>query len=196
MVDYNPSIPQPTDNLSNSQGQMLNNFTQLNNIFDINHFTWNDAVSADRGMHRKVDLPATTVVVAPAGLSSVVYSKTVAGVAGLYFDNAVGSSAVWRGGSGDGLITSTTGGNATSGTMTFPNGIILKWGYVASVADATPINFPVAFPNFCFTVVPSALNNNPAVRSLYVQPGSISKTAFSVRTSSGSMGVTYWAIGN
>ena len=29
-MSYNPSIPQPTDNLSTSQGQMLANFGQLN----------------------------------------------------------------------------------------------------------------------------------------------------------------------
>jgi hypothetical protein len=38
-MSYNPNIPQPTDNISVSQGQILTNFTQLNQVFTFNSST-------------------------------------------------------------------------------------------------------------------------------------------------------------
>lgn len=54
MADYDPLIPQPNDLISESQSDILNNFGQLNTIFNSDHFTWNSSPSAKRGAHRKV----------------------------------------------------------------------------------------------------------------------------------------------
>jgi hypothetical protein len=87
MVDYNPNIPQGIDNLSTSQGQMLNNFTQLNTIFDFDHFTWNDptAGGTDRGFHRRVTFPVN-VAAAPAGATGILHT-VLGGATSVSFNN-------------------------------------------------------------------------------------------------------------
>lgn len=52
-MTYNPNIPQPDDNLSVSQGDLLNNFTDLNTKFSINHVSLTDTTS-DTGKHKYV----------------------------------------------------------------------------------------------------------------------------------------------
>ena len=193
MVDYNPSIPQASDNLSTSQGQILNNFTQLDNIFAFDHFTWDDPTTANRGLHKQIDFPVPTTVSSPTGTASVSYSKLVGGVGSLYFDNSAGSSCVWRGGLSTGLVALTPGVN---GSMTLPNGVIMKWGNQSSITDNVPINFPTPFPSTCWAVTVSGYFNSTVERSIYVKPGSLGASSFTCRTDSGSMGVIYWAIGN
>lgn len=51
-MSFNPSIPQPGDFLSDSQGDLLINFDQLNTIFSQDHVAFNAA--ADNGKHKKV----------------------------------------------------------------------------------------------------------------------------------------------
>jgi hypothetical protein len=194
MADYNPSIPQPTDNLSTSQGQMLNNFTQLNNIFDFDHYTWNDATVGNRGLHRQIHFPATTSQAAQAGTASVLYSKAVSGVSSLYFDNAVGSSAVWRGGAANGLVGLTTGGTLSNGLMTMPNGLIFQWGFNGGISDGSSISFPTPFPNNCFNISLTGLRGNNQIRSLWVNQ-SFSRTSFVVQTST-TLTVMWMAVGN
>lgn len=52
--------------------------------------------------------------------------------------------------------TSMTGGNESNGTVTLPNGLIMKWGD-KSVANSATISFATetgsAFPNNCFQVI-------------------------------------------
>ena len=47
---FDPSIPQPKDPLSVSQGDLLTNFTQLNTQFGVNHVAFDDA-GANKGKH-------------------------------------------------------------------------------------------------------------------------------------------------
>lgn len=76
-MTYNPAIPQPTDNLSVSQGDLLTNFGQLNTLYGLDHVTFNNGTSANRGLHQKVTL--VNVQADPSAISfpySVIYSKT------------------------------------------------------------------------------------------------------------------------
>lgn len=52
---FDPNIPQPRDLLSNSQGDLLTNFQQLNTQFGVNHVPFDDA-SADKGKHKFVTI--------------------------------------------------------------------------------------------------------------------------------------------
>jgi len=53
-MTFNPSIPGATDDMSDSQGDMLTNFGQLNTVFSEDHVAFN--ASADKGKHNKVTL--------------------------------------------------------------------------------------------------------------------------------------------
>ena len=56
MSNYNPSIPASTDDPTVSQGQLLNNFSTLNNIFAKNHIALTAQIF--QGQHTIVQFPA------------------------------------------------------------------------------------------------------------------------------------------
>lgn len=193
MVDYNPNIPQPNDNLSTSQGQLLNNFGQLNTIFAFDHYTWNDATTGSRGFHKKVTFPVPITIAAPTGTSSVFYSKLVSSVPSPYFDTAAGSRCLWYGGSTTGAVSITTGSTPSNGKMIFPNGITLQWGS-AAVTDNVAVSFPYTFPNNCFNVTLCGVRDSITQRLLWLK--SFTTSNFTVRTDSSGFSVSWIAIGN
>ncbi len=56
---YNQNIPQPADQLKNSQAELLENFAQIKTLIDINHETFG---SANEGKHRFINLTNQTAV--------------------------------------------------------------------------------------------------------------------------------------
>lgn len=206
-MTFNPNIPLGTDNLSTSQGQMLANFSQLNTQFGVDHSAFNTGSGNGDGTHKNVTFNAPpTPIPTPSGTGSSVYPNLVSAAQELHFKNAAqatqitsGGLPIWKGGTPgtDGVVTATTGGNSSSGTLNLPNGVILKWGVKNSIVDSSVVNFPVAFPNSCFSVQITGLRDDVFPRALYLKPG-FNKTNFTVRikTSSGNMAITYFAIGN
>ena len=69
-MTYNPTIPQPTDRPSNSQPQILINFTELNNKFKLEHEALNVS-----GKHKYVTLKRSGGV--PPGGDDVVLAQDV-----------------------------------------------------------------------------------------------------------------------
>jgi hypothetical protein len=61
---YNPNIPQPSDLLSVSQGDLLNNNTVSNTIFGVDHYAFSD-VSGNAGKHNQVTTPLIQGAVHP-----------------------------------------------------------------------------------------------------------------------------------
>lgn len=180
-MTYNPAIPQSTDLISNSQPQILTNFSQLNTLFDLNHFTWNDGTTGNRGLHRKIDFPTPTTVSAPTGNDSVLYPKTVAGATELFFDNAT-------------VSTQLTGGASSlagSGYVTFPGGLIMQWG-VTSVSGSGTVTYPLAFPNAVFIVQITPENNSRTYN--YTTP--TVSNFIAVASSSGGGNFAWLALGN
>lgn len=53
---YKPNIPQPETLLSISQGDLLENFSQLNTVFGNNHIPFDNGTPAERGKHTNVIL--------------------------------------------------------------------------------------------------------------------------------------------
>lgn len=200
-MSYNPSIPASTDQISVSQGQILNNFSALNTIFNADHFTFNYSISGEQGQHRQITFPETQTDPSLSGVIGEIYSKNISSSSEPFFANSNGANVLWRGGSGTGLVSSTTGGNASNGSITFPNGIIAQWGYATiPVLTSTSVTFSVAFPNACFIVLPSLYiaTSNFATKVIVVN-GSITRTAanlFVNSTGGGSVSVSYLAIGN
>lgn len=56
MSIYNPNIPQPSDDLSDSQGQILQNFQVANSSFGIDHYPFADQ-SVNQGKHNQISNP-------------------------------------------------------------------------------------------------------------------------------------------
>lgn len=55
-MSYNPNIPNATDLLSNSQGQLRTNFQTANTSFGIDHYAFADT-TPNNGFHNKVTTP-------------------------------------------------------------------------------------------------------------------------------------------
>ena len=193
---YSANIPQPADNISASQSDLLNNFQALKTYFALDHNTW-DATNA--GLHKQVTIPNNSGAdPGAAGTTGVYYAKTVSGVVSPYFQNAVGASVLWRSASGNGLVTQTTGGTPSAGTMTLPNGIIMKWGYVAGAKNGTVISFSSAFPSNCFSVQITGQRNSVNAQGYWVQDGTLTRFGFTLisQINDSIGGLYYWAIGN
>ena len=56
-MTYTPTTPQPTENLSVSQGLFLTNFQQLNSLYDLDHWKWDDLTAVNRGHHKIIKFP-------------------------------------------------------------------------------------------------------------------------------------------
>lgn len=74
-MPYNPNIPQPTDILSDSQGDLLGNFQALDTSFGIDHYKFSD-LTANNGFHNKVTTPVF-VANPPTGLPPVTVANPV-----------------------------------------------------------------------------------------------------------------------
>jgi len=120
--DYNPNIPQPTDLLSVSQGNLLNNFGAIQALIDVNHV---DFAAAGAGKHFFIEMP---VQVAPP--------VTVAGEVGLYSQTSAVTAqpelvfARQLGSTAPAAVQVTEFTSAiwlNPGYTKLPSGIMLKW---------------------------------------------------------------------
>lgn len=68
-------------------------------------------------------------------------------------------------------------------------GLITQWG---SVYERGVKNFPIAFPNECFSVVLTHNGEEPAIAFTYGKP---TRTSFNFQQSGGAAGAFFWAVG-
>ena len=90
-----------------------------------------------------------------------------------YVDDNIGS-ANWT-------PTAMSGVSDSIGTVTMPNGLIMKWGKVTRTGTDTPVSFAVAFPDACFQAFPVSGTN----ANIGEPPGSygISASGFTIQQS-------------
>lgn len=67
MTVYTPNIPQPGDNPSDSQDQILENFQTLETLYGTmgDHYSWTNTNPAEAAKHAKVTLPGLPTATAP-----------------------------------------------------------------------------------------------------------------------------------
>jgi hypothetical protein len=214
MADYDPLIPQANDLISQSQADILNNFGQLESIFNTDHWTWDSTPSANRGLHRQISFPAALGSDPSLG-SNVGYlflkndPNDTASKPQLYFKNSSNTYQVsnrFRSSGTTGYWMADNGSGTTGSTM------ITMWGSASIPSSPTSGQVPVAFPtmsnytgapigfpnnlyNVQFSVQCTSSNNQPSV---CIDTSGFSTTGFTIRYSSGGTAATvYWtAIGN
>jgi hypothetical protein len=142
-MPYHPNIPQSTDDPASSQQDLLDNFQALQTQFAVNHISL--TAGAQQGYHSQVWFAAP--LSSDPGLASPqtsVYSKSVSGVAQLFFQNGPLSPAnVYQ---LTGLPVMTSGTNY--GIVT-PWGLTINMGRVAS----SPITFAQSFSGTVYTAL-------------------------------------------
>ena len=182
-MTYNPNIPQATDRPSQSQAQILANFTALNTGFDIDHFAFNDANYA--GKHRRVRIREGGVIAAIAGEGQL-YTIDTAGNTKLWFRRDDGTDL------GLTQLAVTTVG--TKYAITTPWGQIFNWGYFACNIGGTTTTYATAFSaaaqTIQFTIVEAA---GPTTRQVVITGSAAAN--FTANTNVNNTGVYYFAIG-
>lgn len=177
---YDPSIPQSGDRPSVSQAQLLNNFTELNTVFNIDHVAFN--ATSDRGEHLQVTLNST---VADPGLGDPkvsLYTKTIAGDSELFFekfDNGAAANLVQQ---MTNLPTTTAANAGTAGGnisyIDTPWGFRILWGLTNSFSGSATVIVPVGTTilNYQLTGNVSTGTRNP------INGGTVAGTTLSIRT--------------
>lgn len=134
---YNNAIPQATDQLSQSQPQILANFAEIQTALGVNHINFN---VTGEGKHNYLQFPNVQGSdIATLTGEVAVYSKTgLLGAPALFFrpqSNATVASG--------GFTEAVASGN---GWTRLPSGILLKWGTDTANGGtngaATAITFP------------------------------------------------------
>lgn len=136
---YNPNIPQSTDQLSQSQANLLGNFQAIQQLIDINHVDFSNGTNY--GKHFFVEFPVQSPVPTTVGGEVGLYSQTssLTSQPELVFARQAGSSAP----SQVQITEFTSAGWARPGWAILPSGILLKWDSVSvSGNTSTVITFP------------------------------------------------------
>lgn len=123
---YNSAIPQSTDQLSQSQGQLLANFQAIQTLIGVDHINFN---AVNQGMHNVVEFPSPTTFGGTVGAIIALYAKTSS-----YTSNPVLAFQKQAGGS---VVEMTEGALTTNGWSFLPSGLLLKWGQSTGNGDYT-----------------------------------------------------------
>lgn len=122
---YNSNIPQPADQLKNSQPQLLANFQEINTALNVNHVGFN---VADEGKHKFIQFPQQIANPNTNPTEYAMFSK-----AGLYSGS---TEALFRKPNNGSTVNVTEYRfGASDGWWQLPSGIIVK--YVRATIPAT-----------------------------------------------------------
>ena len=207
-MPYQPNIPQATDQLSQSQSDLLGNFQALQTLIDVNHV---DFASGDQGKHQFVELVANGSAPAFTSTETGFYNKIPASPYPLTTKNETFIHANLNSGAADipmsaSILSTSTPAALTAGWTYLPSGLIMKWSSNVTITGYATVTFPTggAIPAFttCLMVIPqvaeqnSNTDTNHAIRLCAVNPTNFVVYG-SPRTSTGSATViiTYIAIG-
>lgn len=142
---YNNAIPQGSDKLSVSQGDLLNNFAAISTMLQVNHVNFN---GANQGKHKLVTFTDQT-----SSLPVTVGSDIDMYLADDPAYPTLGAQMWFRNGSG-GKIPWTAARTNASGYSYLPSGIIMAWTQLtwvaagANTADLDSSSFGATFPGF------------------------------------------------
>lgn len=191
-MSFNPNIPQPNDLLSDSQGDILQNFSSSNTSFGVNHYAFDDA-TVNNGKHKFASFPVQGSVPATTFTEGALYFKTVSSGSALFMvrDNDPGTEV---------QLTSSSVGNvqtATDGWTWLPGGLLLQWGSFDPNLF-TNITFPVPFTTVPYNIqLTMNVDNNSTFRPPSISTGSITVNGFTYEgTVSSHINPIFWmAIG-
>src|SRR5574338_194723 len=214
-MSFNPNIPQPTDDLSDSQGDLLQNNLALDASFSRNHLPFSD-LTASNGKHTFMEMVNRGSIPAPvpglAAGSGTIYTKSVgtpsesqifytpdASGAEFQLTKALSASIALFG-------TNTSYGTPpvpfvtqTGGYTFLPGGLLLQYGLIGDIAMANSgsavISFPIAFTSVPFSVMTSwrTVGSATQASTVGVSGLGVTNTAFTaVWTGGTGFGGIYW----
>ena len=206
-MTYLPTIPQPTDLLSTSQGNIQTNFSQANTIFGINHYPF-DNVTVDKGKHTFIQFPAIpNPLPAPSGATEwTIFTQNLITPNVTTLEIFLAKPGVAPAGAYSLTASAYGPANAANGVSFLPGGLYIAFGSYAVDNNAQPIqdNSPFifvapGFPNTCFSLTLQGQRSGNSDFSLWVSDGTLTPTGFQIKTNSVPGDIKrlyYMAIGN
>lgn len=180
MTTYTSNIPQPSDDPSQSQDQILQNFQSLNTANSVNHIAYNDA---DEGKHKFLQMPEQGSAPTTAADEGAVYTKVSNSTTELFWRRESNGTEV--------QLTDGTPTAAGKGETFLPGGILIQWGTGTGTSGGSAVSFLTSFTTI-YQVVATAQNTSGT--SVAVE--SITNAGFTAYTSvAGPITVRYIAIG-
>lgn len=153
---YQNNIPQPNDRLKNSQDDILQNFIEIQNLIDVNHFPFGDV---NEGKHRFISLPQSAADPATAVSEFAFFSKLSA---------LTGQTELFSRRPTNGNVNSITERlDGTSGWTRLPSGILLKWSEFVIPAQGAGVFNNSEFVNWPVNA------NTPVFSSIFQISGSV-----------------------
>lgn len=143
-MSYNPSIPQSTDLISQSQSQILTNFGQLDTQFGVDHTAFSAA--SDNGKHQKVTMPEQGAAPTTAASEVAIYTKDTVTTG----DTTQPEIYVRQESSGTEFLLTRGTPVSSSGEGTCYGGLQIRAG---SGTTPTPVTFGTRFPTNIISVV-------------------------------------------
>ncbi|MGJ0429582.1 hypothetical protein [Methylobacter sp.] len=135
-MPYQQNIPQPTDQLDDSQGDILGNFQEIYNWVAVNHVQFGGA--AGQGKHTQVTLPINAAPT-PTAINEV----------NIYADNNVltGLTELWWQRENNGERICFTALEALANGWTYlPSGVLLQWGTDTKTGSNQLVTLPAGNP--------------------------------------------------
>ena len=185
-MTYDKDIPNATDLISNSQGQIKQNFQALGTAWPVNHVDFNDVGA---GKHNYVEFPNQGADPAGAASEFTLFSKV----------SGAGASEIFYKRDNEATVYQLTGANPSvgvSGYTFLPGALLMQWSFLtgANKNDGAAIVFPKAFSIAPYSLQLTASRNGTSTNVLNAT--SVTNLGFTLRTSTNSNdGVWYLAIG-
>jgi hypothetical protein len=213
---YQPGIPTGTVNLDIDYQNLQTNFTQLNNIFGVDHTPFNLALNS--GYHGSIHfVPQSTTTTNPPNNYPPTPPAAVAGVGQLFSatsNDGYASSQLLYFMTGAGnlrqLTSNFTPSANTNGFTFIPGGLTIQWGFQVLGSGSSvsgSLLFATAnrnFANNCYNVQTTLVSKtaggtSSSNNSLFIRTTTVSNLGFSYRyngESSDFSGFYWMAIGN
>jgi len=186
---YTNNIPQATDDPSQSQSQILNNFTSIDTVNSVNHVAYNDA---NQGKHKFLQMPEQGSVPTTAANEGGLFTKeTIALITGLYFRRESDGTQLQL---TDIDLTTSTVVSGTQYTFLSPWGFRITFGKTGTISNNGAVTFTTNFSASPYTLQVTAVDTNQS--NVTVKSLSVSGSGFTVLTSTASIDqIQYFAIG-
>ena len=184
---FKSNIPQPTDKLRTSQSEVLENFSKLDSIFDVNHIKYSDT-TGDAGKHTYT----TFVNLTDKALASPTTSSEELAI--YVKDDAAGAPRIFYREPSDGTEQQLSGSlvAGASGECPLPGGLSLKWGQETIVVVTTTVTYPNAYATATYSV---NISSGKFSDSTINVEGTPTTTGFSIKSAHFPQTVYWMAIG-
>lgn len=186
----NTNIPAANNYPGDDQPIMQQNFANINGYVQVDH---TNPAAVGAGEHKQVTFFSNNTPAVPT--SPPVLFTSLQDGAGNALPGALPQLFFYSGSATAGKNNYVSNVNGSTMGM---NGIIMKWGqyFIPGTGFNQPVNFPVPFPNNCFSVIAVG---NQANKDIYIAGcTSLTPSGFVAVKSSASTGfvINYIAIGN